>query len=73
MTRAHRIQYMHESIAIEAEVFGVDTWLDNLESILRALSQRRMTPDQLDRYALLLEGAEADALRRTGRRLRVAK
>ena len=47
-----------------AEIHGMDEWLDNLESLLICIGQRRMTTDQLERYARLLHGAERDALRR---------
>jgi hypothetical protein len=47
-----------------AEIEGMDAWLDNLESLSIAISQRRMTNDQLDRYARLLRGMEREAVAR---------
>jgi hypothetical protein len=47
-----------------AEIEGMDQWLDNLESLSIAISQRRMTNDQLDRYARLLRGMEREAVAR---------
>lgn len=47
-----------------AEAEALDRWLDNLETLFIALTKRRMTTDQLDRYGRLLQGAEKDALRR---------
>lgn len=47
-----------------AEVEAMDRWLDHLETLCIALTQRRMTKDQLDRYGRVLQGAELDALRR---------
>lgn len=48
------------------EVDGMDFWLDNLATLLMAIRQRRMTSDQLDRYARLLELAQRDALALAG-------
>ncbi len=45
-----------------AEAEGMDYWLDSLESMLTAIRQRRMTADQLDRYATLLLRAERHSL-----------
>ncbi|MCA1570863.1 MAG: hypothetical protein LC798_11200 [Chloroflexi bacterium] len=54
-------------VAFSATTFGVDTHLDNIESLLIALRQRPMTDEQLDRYARLLQSGERDALRRVRR------
>lgn len=51
-----------------AEVYGMDNWLDHLDTVVTAISQRRMTADQLDRFAALLRKGEADALTRVKRR-----
>ncbi len=51
------------------EVDAMDIWLDSLASVLAAIGQRRMSGDQLDRYARMLNVAETDALSRTRRRL----
>jgi hypothetical protein len=53
------------------EAHGMDTWLDSLETVLRAISQRRMTEDQLDRMARLLYEAEQGAIARVRRPRRV--
>ncbi|UCH36021.1 MAG: hypothetical protein JSV65_06620 [Armatimonadota bacterium] len=47
-----------------AETGGVDTWLDYLETDLRAISQRRLTRDQRARLLRLLEDAYANSRRR---------
>ena len=50
-----------------AEAYGMDAWLSHLDSILIAIRQRRMTADQLDRFASLLADGERDALTRQKR------
>ncbi len=51
------------------ETDAMDIWLDSLTSVLAAIGHRRMSGDQLDRYARLLNVADTDALSRTRRRL----
>lgn len=53
-----------------AELHGMDQWLDHLETITVALSQRRMSPDQRDRLYGLLERIYTDARSRRQRRRR---
>jgi hypothetical protein len=48
----------------DVELEGMDVWLSNLETLLIAIRQRRMTSDQRGRYARLLQGAQRDALER---------
>lgn len=55
------IEYFRPSSAAEQ---GADTWLDHLATVLNAISYRRLTPEQLDRFACLLQQAEMDALSR---------
>ena len=47
-----------------AEVAGSDMALSWLETAITALRTRRMTPDQLDRFARLVNEAEEMALER---------
>lgn len=47
-----------------AELAGSDMALSFLETALTALRTRRMTPDQVDRFARLVNEAEEMALRR---------
>lgn len=47
-----------------AETMGTHVYLDNLETLLTAIAQRRMTREQVDRFARLLAAAERDALGR---------
>lgn len=47
-----------------AETIGVHVYLDNLETLLTAIAQRRMTREQVDRFARLLAAAGRDAIRR---------
>lgn len=54
MSRAHRIQFLYETQPT-AEATGLDTWLDLLETDLRAIGQRRMTKDQRERFLSLIE------------------
>ena len=49
---------------------AVDNFLDSVESLFIALSQRQMRTAQLERYARLLNGAEQDCLRRVDRPMR---
>lgn len=51
-------------MATSDETDGMDVWLDNLETLGHALSQRRMTGDQLERFARLLDRMQRDALER---------
>jgi hypothetical protein len=70
--RSCRIQYMHEAYHdLTEETVGVDTWLDNLETVLTAIGQRRLTDDQLDRLARLLSEAEQGAIARARQPRRV--
>ena len=55
---------MRDAVTDFNERAAMDTWLDNLQTLMMCLSQRRMTDDQLDRFARLLAGAEADAIER---------
>ena len=58
-----------------AEAEGMDYWLDSLETLFTAIQQRRMTSDQLDRFASLLLKAEKYSLslgRKRARRERAA-
>jgi hypothetical protein len=43
---------------------AMDIYLDHLDTLLTAISQRPMTDDQLDRCARLLNRAESDCLGR---------
>lgn len=45
-----------------AEAEGMDRWLDNLETILTAIGQRRMTRDQLYRFGRLIAESEQRAV-----------
>lgn len=47
-----------------AEIHGMDLWLDHLETLSRAFSQRRMTADQRERLYGLLERIYTDARQR---------
>jgi hypothetical protein len=70
--RSRRIQYMHEAYHdLNEETVGADTWLDNLETVLTAVGQRRLTDDQLDRLARLLSEAEQGAIARARQPRRV--
>lgn len=46
------------------ERIGMAGWLDNLESTLTAIRQRRMDDELLERYARLLAAATEDAIER---------
>jgi hypothetical protein len=48
----------------DAELSGMDVWLSNLDTLLTAIRQRRMTSDQRGRYARLLQAAQRDAIER---------
>lgn len=43
---------------------GMAGWLDNLESTLTAIRQRRMDRELLERYARILAAAQSDAIER---------
>ena len=49
---------------------AVDNFLDHVESLFTALSQRQMLSEQVERYARLLNRAEQDCLRRVDRPMR---
>lgn len=63
MTTLEARRYADEYIEAES----LDRWLDNLETLFIAIAQRRLTTDQLDRYARILQTGEMDALRRIRR------
>jgi len=47
------------------ERVGMDEWLSSLESVIRAIEQRRlMLPDQIDRYARLARQLARDVTTR---------
>jgi hypothetical protein len=46
------------------ESSGMDYWLDNLETLISAIAQRRMTNAQRSRYARLINRAQRDVLAR---------
>lgn len=49
---------------------AVDNFTDSVETLLTALAQREMTPEQIDRLARVLQVGERDLLRRTSTLLR---
>ena len=55
-----------------AEAYAMDHWLDHLQTVGIALSQRRMTNDQRERLYGLLESIYADARHRGKERKRRA-
>lgn len=55
-----------------AEERAMDSWLDNLHSILTAIGQRAMTGDQVDRYGRILAEAKGEAIARVRRQRRTA-
>ena len=55
------------------EMYAMDQWLDHLETVATALSQRRMTEDQRERLYRLLERIYTDArTRRHSRKVKAA-
>jgi hypothetical protein len=48
----------------DVELVGVDMTLSTIETAITALTARRMAPDQVDRYARLLQRAQRDCLGR---------
>ena len=51
---------------------AVDNFCDSVETLLTAIAQRDMTPEQVDRLARILQGGERDLLRRLPRARRKA-
>ena len=65
---SHRKPSRHDLIDFpvweSVEANGMDVWLDHMETLMTAISQRRMTRDQLERYTKLIHGAEAESVAR---------
>jgi hypothetical protein len=66
-------------VAYNASTFAVDIYISNVETLLIALAQRKLLPEQIDRLAAILQRSERDLLARctplpvkAGKRVRAA-